>query len=62
LEILITIAGGRVSRELADVIGNIDPKAATKFLAKTWPFTRYGLPFVLWDCDIEKANMDKDRA
>lgn len=62
LEILITIAGGRVSRELADVIGNIDPKAATKFLAKTWPFTRYGLPFVLWDCDIEKANIDKDRA
>ena len=39
-----------------------DPETATKFLAKTWPFTRYGLPFVLWDCDIEKANMDKYRA
>jgi len=30
--------------------------------AKTLPFTRYGLPFVLWDYDIEKANRDKDRA
>lgn len=59
---LITVAGGRVSGKVADVIRSINPKDVVKILAKTWPFTRYGLPFVLWDCDIEKANMDKNRA
>ena len=59
---LITVAGGMVSGEVADVMRSINPKDVVKFLAKTWPFTRYGLPFVLWDYDIEKANRDKDRA
>lgn len=55
LAILITFAGCMVSGELADVIRNIDPKDVVKFLAETWPFTRYGLPFVLWEYDYRKS-------
>jgi hypothetical protein len=52
---LIAVVGGMVSRELAEVIRNINPKDVVKFLAKTWTFTRYGLPFVLWEYDYRKS-------
>ncbi|NQE04472.1 hypothetical protein C5S32_01255 [ANME-1 cluster archaeon GoMg1] len=55
LEILITVAGCMASEEVADVIRNINPKDVVKFWAKTWPFTRYGLPFVLWEYDYRKS-------
>ncbi|MCP8309006.1 MAG: hypothetical protein H3Z54_09995 [archaeon] len=48
-------------KQLAVKLEWTSPKDIVKWLAKSWPFKDPGIPFFLWEHDIEKLPTKKQK-
>jgi hypothetical protein len=47
---------GQISPAILNIIEGISEKDVSRFLAKKWPFTEKGLPFVLWKHEMKPED------